>query len=241
MRQEIKLHKEINLHSDKQFRGLIMAEFKNDQLEMFLGAVRKYMQVRGPMSQKDLAELTEVGVSTMSRFLNKKTADLNPQLIAKIVAKLNIPLHEIIDFVDEDYTDRFVRLVKFYKAEGGENNASQYEAGTQTQNRRATDQVEESPEEAFDHELEGALGRTSGGTAQRGATAKVSVGGRTQTMSFQPDNGGIDSISEKIKSLSPRQKAYMMDFLNLDMEGRDVIVDIGNNLFRYFRQKGLEI
>lgn len=219
-----------------------MAEFKNDQLEMFLGAVRKYMQVRGPMSQKDLAELTEVGVSTMSRFLNKKTADLNPQLIAKIVAKLNIPLHEIIDFVDEDYTDRFVRLVKFYKAEGGETDASQFEAGTQTQNRRATDQVEETPEEAFEHELEDALeGRTGGGTAQRGATAKVNVGGRTQTMSFQPDDGGMDSISEKIKSLSPRQKAYMMDFLNLDMEGRDVIVDIGNNLFRYFRQKGLEI
>ena len=217
-----------------------MAEFKENELEMFLGAVRKYMQVRGPMSQKDLAELTEVGVSTMSRFLNKKTADLNPQLIAKIVAKLNIPLHEIIDFVDEDYTDRFVRLVKFYKAEGGETDVSQYEAGAQTQNRRATD-IEE-PEEDFDHELEDALeGRTGGGTAQRGATARVNVGGRTQTMSFQPDNGGIDSISEKIKSLSPRQKAYMMDFLNFDMEGRDVIVDIGNNLFRYFRQKGLEI
>ncbi len=218
-----------------------MAEFKHDQLEMFLGAVRKYMQVRGPMSQKDLAELTEVGVSTMSRFLNKKTADLNPQLIATIVAKLNIPLHEIIDFVDEDYTDRFVRLVKFYKAEGGEADASQFEAGTQTQNRRATDNQES--EEDFDHELEDALeGRTAGGgTAQRGATARVNVGGRTQTMSFQPDGGGLDSISEKIKSLSPRQKAYMMDFLNLDMEGRDVIVDIGNNLFRYFRQKGLEI
>ena len=65
-----------------------MAEFNSDKTDEFLGVVRKYMQVRGNLSQKDLAELTEVGVSTMSRFINRKTTDLNPQLIAKIVAKL---------------------------------------------------------------------------------------------------------------------------------------------------------
>lgn len=217
-----------------------MAEFKNNQLEMFLGAVRKYMQVRGPMSQKDLAELTEVGVSTMSRFLNKKTTDLNPQMIAKIVAKLNIPLHEIIDFVEEPYADRFIRLVKFYKSEGGEDN-SQFEAGPQ--NRRSTDQAPDQGHGEFEDELEGepSGGQAGGGSAQRPTQAKVKVGGRTQTMSFQPEGEGPDSLHDLFKSLSPRQKAYMMDFLKLDMEGRDVIVDIGNNLFRYFRQKGLEI
>jgi DNA-binding MurR/RpiR family transcriptional regulator len=49
-----------------------MAEFKREKVEMFLGVVRKYMQVRGAMSQKDLAEQTDVGVSTMSRFLSQK-------------------------------------------------------------------------------------------------------------------------------------------------------------------------
>ena len=97
-----------------------MAEFHANKLEVFLGVVRKYMQVRGNLSQKDLAELTEVGVSTMSRFLNQKTSELNAQLISKIVAKLNIPLHEIIDFVDESYADKFVRLVRFYKDDVGD-------------------------------------------------------------------------------------------------------------------------
>ena len=75
------------------------------------------MQVRGAMSQKELAEQTDVGISTMSRFLSQKSTELNPQLIAKITAKLNIPLHEMIDFVEEDFADRFIRLVKFYKDE----------------------------------------------------------------------------------------------------------------------------
>ena len=92
-----------------------MSQFNKDKIDLFLGVVRKYMQVRGPMAQKELAELTEVGVSTMSRFLNQKTGELNPQLIAKIVAKLNIPMHEIIDFVEEDYSERFIRLVRFFK------------------------------------------------------------------------------------------------------------------------------
>ena len=94
-----------------------MSQFVKEKVDLFLGAVRKYMQVRGPMSQKELAELTQTGVSTMSRFLNQQTKDLNPQLIAQIVAKLNIPLHEIIDFVEEGYTEQFVRLVKFYVRE----------------------------------------------------------------------------------------------------------------------------
>ena len=94
-----------------------MAEFNRDYLAMFLGVIRKYMQVRGAMNQKDLAELTDVGVSTISRFLSQKTREMDPQLIAQIVAKLNIPIHEIIDFVEEEYTERFIRLVKFHKGE----------------------------------------------------------------------------------------------------------------------------
>ncbi len=79
-----------------------MIHFDAEYTDMFLGVVRKYMQLRGGLSQKELAEQVNIGISTMSRFLNQKTKELDPQLIASIIAKLNIPLHEVIDFVEED-------------------------------------------------------------------------------------------------------------------------------------------
>lgn len=172
-----------------------MAEFKRDKIESFLGVVRKYMQMRGAMSQKDLAELTDVGVSTMSRFLSQKSTEMNPQLIAKITAKLNIPLHEMIDFVEEDFNDRFVRLVKFYK------------------------------EEINEDELEAETVRPAPSAAPeptREAKAEAST-------------------KEKLGSLTARQKAFMNEFLNMKPEERDLIVDLGNNLFQYFKMKGMEL
>ena len=50
-----------------------MTDFNREHLDTFLAVVRKYMQLRGNISQKDLAELTGIGVSTISRFLNQKT------------------------------------------------------------------------------------------------------------------------------------------------------------------------
>lgn len=217
-----------------------MAEFQEDKLELFLGAVRKYMQVRGPLSQKELAEVTEVGVSTMSRFLNKKTSELNPQLIAKIVAKLNIPLHEIIDFVDEGYADRFIRLVKFYRddheQQGGEDIP---QAGAPEELAPAAS--EGSLEDALEENL--SFGQSS--TAQREVRGHIRVGQRTTPISYQSSGEHKSNkeltLNEKIQGLSPRQKAYLHDFLSLDMEGRDLIVDLGNNLFRYFKQKGMDL
>ncbi len=185
-----------------------MARFNKEHLDGFLGSVRKYMQMRGGLSQKDLAELTDTGVSTMSRFLNKKTQDLDEQLIAKIVAKLEIPMHEIIDFVSEAFNDRFLQLVKFYKGDttpphGGE----------------------------------------TAGTAQRAATASVKIGGRTTNIPFtagEDAKNADKTIGELLKELTPRQRAYLTDFLHLDGEGKDLMVDLGNSLFRYFRQKGME-
>ncbi len=217
-----------------------MAQFNKDKTDLFLGVVRKYMQVRGPMSQKELAELTEVGVSTMSRFLNQKTGELNPQLIAKIVAKLNIPMHEIIDFVEEDYSERFIRLVKFFKNDEEE----------ETLMSPPSEKVEEVEEEAagpripevgtLEDELVGALGM-----ARKKVTANVSAGssGSKRAIHFEPDHQNKNSemsLKEKLESLTPRQKAYMSDFLNLDMEGRDLMVDMGNSFFRYMRIKGME-
>lgn len=194
-----------------------MAEFHANKLEVFLGVVRKYMQVRGNLSQKDLAELTEVGVSTMSRFLNQKTTELNAQLISKIVAKLNIPLHEIIDFVDESYADKFVRLVKFYKEEGGsgeEPNLDEVPEKTETLIQAPPDDLP--------------------------PPRKVEEPTRTERASERPqEKTGEKSLKERLEKLTPRQKVFLMEFLELDVDGRDLVVDIGNNLFRYIKQKGM--
>ncbi|HLE10162.1 MAG: hypothetical protein A2504_05345 [Bdellovibrionales bacterium RIFOXYD12_FULL_39_22] len=177
-----------------------MAEFNRAHLEMFFGVVRKYMQVRGPMGQKDLANLVEVGVSTMSRFLGQKTTELNPQLIAKIVAKLQIPIHEIIDFVDEEFSEKFVRLVKFYKDEN------------------------------------------SGGLAiAESVVSEVKVEEKKEMAKEAGEEKKEKSLKEKLDSLTPRQRAYINDFLNLDVDGRDLVVDVGAPLLRYIRQKEMEV
>ncbi len=173
----------------------------------------------------------------MSRFLNQKTNDLNAQLIARIVATLAIPLHEIIDFVHESYTDGFIRLVKFYKEEiEREGQKIRMNSGY--------------PEGQQDAEFKSKTGDPlvdelqSLGTAAKTVEAKVSAsaGGPKRTLRFEGEGeakSSEPSIREKLQSLSPRQRAYLTDFLNLDMEGRDLMVDLGNNLFRYFRQKGM--
>ncbi|MBL6989061.1 MAG: helix-turn-helix transcriptional regulator [Bacteriovoracaceae bacterium] len=222
-----------------------MAEFNRNYIEMFLGVVRKYMQVRGPMSQKDLATLTEVGVSTMSRFINQKTTELNPQLIAKITAKLNIPLHEIIDFVEEDYTDRFIRLVKFIKEEKSE--GVPVEPTVTATEVPAEDVAEEVAQAATTTQNNDDFADviSSIGTAQQTASAKVTTGvGKKRTISFTPDMDAPNSASglkEKLQNLSPRQKVYLTDFLNMDMEGRDFMVDVGTSLIRYIRQKSTSL
>lgn len=214
-----------------------MAQFDETKIGEFLGTVRKYMQVRGSLSQKDLSEMAGVGVSTMSRFLNQKTSELNPQLIAKIVAKLNIPLHEIIDFVEEGFSDHFIRLVKFYKDEeavmGGPDPAMDVPAP-------GSDAPAASGDE--DEDFVDALA-TGGGTAQKSASTKIKVGGKSHKMAFQPDSDAKNSdsdIREKLRSLSARQRGFLTDFLSLDTDGRDLVVDIGKNIITYLRQKGID-
>ena len=219
-----------------------MAEFNRDKLEEFLGIVRKYMQVRGPMSQKELAELAETGVSTMSRFLTMKTTELNPQLIAKIVACLNIPLHEMIDFVDEEYADKFIRLVKFYKDDIEDDESSEEVFTDDVDARIGGDDEKTTPKGGFE-EAEIARAMSANGGSKKTGSGSIKIGGKRRSLPFrseQKESHADMSLKEKLESLSPRQKAYMTDFLNLDMEGRDLIVDIGNNLFRYFKHKGFD-
>ena len=196
-----------------------MAEFKKENIEMFLGVTRKYMQVRGAMSQKDLAEQTDVGVSTMSRFLSQKSTELNPQLIAKITAKLNIPLHEMIDFVEEDFADRFIRLVKFYK-----------------------DELKDGDFDPNDLSDTGAATNLNGNSEKDIPRIDASDTRTPNQRKEDKAKSNADlSIREKLESLTPRQRAFMSEFLNLKLEERDLIVDLGNNLFQYFKMKGMDI
>jgi transcriptional regulator with XRE-family HTH domain len=191
-----------------------MIRFSADFLENFLAVVRKYMQLRGGLTQKDLSEMMNVGISTMSRFLNLKTSNVDEQLVANIIATLGIPLHEIIDGVEEESTETFKRLVQFYKDQrSSDQNANEEEVSKQTETRKTQ--------------------------------ATINVGGKKHTMPFG-ESGAINttrtdiSIREKLETLSPRQKAYLNDFLNLDVNDRDLIVDLGDSIFRYFRQRNIE-
>jgi hypothetical protein len=48
------------------------------------------------------------------------------------------------------------------------------------------------------------------------------------------------SIKDKLETLSPRQKAYLKDFLSLEQSDRDLIVDLGDAVLRYFRQRSVD-
>ncbi|MDD0854401.1 hypothetical protein HBN50_14915 [Halobacteriovorax sp. GB3] len=209
-----------------------MSKFERASFQDFLATVVKYMRLRGVATQKQLAELTDTGVSTMSRFMSMKVGDLDEHLIAKIVAKLQIPTMEIVDFVEEDYTDQFLRLVRLYRDEP-------LSPAEEAQSAQRSEPQSLGTERTFDEAVSETL---SVGGGKRNANANVKIGGKSGTIPFRADEGGRssgDTIQRKLQELTPRQKAYMTDFLHLDMEGRDLIVDLGNELFRYFRQKGL--
>jgi transcriptional regulator with XRE-family HTH domain len=174
------------------------------------------MQLRGGLTQKDLSEMMNVGISTMSRFLNLKTSNVDEQLVANLIATLQIPLHEIIDGVDEDSTETFKRLVQFYKEQ------------------KETDQK---PGEIPGERVQSEMNKTK-------TTATINVGGRKASMPF-----GETSVSQtrtdltmrdKLETLSPRQKAYLNDFLNLEQNDRDLIVDLGDTILRYFRSRNMQ-
>lgn len=197
-----------------------MINFSADFLENFLAVTRKYMQLRGGLTQKDLSEMTGVGISTMSRFLNLKTANVDEQLVANIIATLAIPLHEVIDGVAEDSTDTFKRLVQFYKDQKA---SAEADAGPQ-----ATATNDDRPKQK--------------------TAATINIGGKKTTMPFGEANAAAGaqatrtvevSIREKLQTLSPRQKAYITDFLDLEIADRDLIVDLGDAVFRYVRQRNV--
>lgn len=193
-----------------------MIKFDSDFLENFLAVVRKYMQLRGGLTQKDLSETTGVGISTMSRFLNLKTANVDEQLVANIIATLNIPLYEVIDGVDEESTDSFKRLVQFYKDQ-------------------LAAKADENPETSSNNQEQ----------VKQKTTASINVGGKKMNMPFgESDRGNVQksdtTLRDKLQTLSPRQKTYITDFLDLDIADRDLLVDLGDAVFRYIRSRGID-
>ena len=204
------------MQTDKDIREVRMIRFNSDFLENFLATVRKYMQLRGGLTQKDLSEMMNVGISTMSRFLNLKTSTVDEQLVANIIATLNIPLHEIIDGVEEDSTETLKRLVQFYK------------------DQKVAEQRASAADEPPAMQAE----------SKTKTTATINIAGKKHQMPFGEHTVGPVkteiTIREKLETLSPRQKAYMNDFLSLDGNDRDLVVDLGDAIFRYFRQRNVE-
>jgi transcriptional regulator with XRE-family HTH domain len=190
-----------------------MIIFEQSFLENFLAVVRKYMQLRGGLTQKELSEMTGVGISTMSRFLNLKANNVDEQLVANIIATLNIPLHEVIDGIGEESTETFKRLVAFYRE----------------QREQAANDAPGAPPAAEKT-------RTS---------ASINLGGKKHTMPFgeedtNPARPANMALRDKLQTLSPRQKAYITEFLDLDLADRDLVVDLGDAVFRYIRQRSVD-
>jgi transcriptional regulator with XRE-family HTH domain len=187
-------------------------------LDPFLTTVRKYMAIRGGYSQKDLAEKVNVGISTMSRFLNQKTKELDPQLIAAIVAKLNIPLHEIIDFIEEDSTTLFKKMVKLYM---DPDSADTFKGST-------------AEEEAFESSL---------GKEETRAQTTANIRGVPVSFGERRGNDRRDekTTGEKLAELSARQKGFLSDFLDLDVDGQDLVVSAGEAIIKYLNRKQFEI
>jgi transcriptional regulator with XRE-family HTH domain len=208
---------------------IFMATFHKEHFEQFLGIVRKYMQVRGPLSQKELADLIDVSESALSRFINQKTGEISSSLVARITAVLQIPLHEIIDFIDVDHEDKFRRDVRYFSGE--KNILSQDEIPRDEGEDIKPFQHENTLKRTF-QERRAPKQEWDAGLNFKGSRGQPLAG----TMSSAVSND--QTLLTQIEDLSPRQKSFMVDFLNSNMEHRDLMVDIGNYLMIYFRQKG---
>jgi transcriptional regulator with XRE-family HTH domain len=197
--QQILLLNEIACLPDRRIKGLAVAmNFNRDYIEVFLSIMRKYMQLRGNLSQKDLAEKSGIGISTLSRFINQKTKDFDDEVVARIVAFLGIPMHEMIDFVAEADTEQFKKLVGYVK--------------------------ESMSKEQEVERLRGI------------AVTSIDPAGKVFIEKKTPG----DEFKDKIQNLPSRHKAYLSDFVELDAESREVMVDVGEAMLRYFKQNKIK-
>ena len=204
----------------------------NEKLKQLVEIIEKYMFHRGNLTQKNLADRTGIGVATVSRLLNLQIKNPSDQDIVKIVARLNIPMSEVIDFIYPDDQDEFINLVKFYK--------------TQMQTDKDSGDGNNSESDTGGDPISNAEFNAEKGTAIKEAIAHVSIGNNPKRpLRFINENEtnakrNDRSIGEKMQTLTPKQKKFLNDFLDLDLEGRDLVIDIGTTLFNYFDQKELK-
>ncbi len=81
-----------------------MVQLKKDEMANFMDVVKKYAKVR--------KSLTFVGNVKVNRFYKAKKKELTPKLVGDIMKLLRIPIHEVIDFVEDDYADKFVSIMR---------------------------------------------------------------------------------------------------------------------------------
>ncbi len=192
-----------------------MIRFKSDFLEVFLAVFNKYRTIKG-FSQKEVSEMVGVHESKLSRFLTFKTSNVDEQLVANIIATLDLPLREVIDGVEDDSADDFIDLVQFYK------------------DQKLTEQRASSRED---------VGRP-GADAKTKTHATINIGGSRQKMPFgETMTGQVKTeltLRDKLEALSPSHKAFMSDFLNLNGNDRDLMVNMGNILLSVFKQRDVK-
>jgi transcriptional regulator with XRE-family HTH domain len=193
--------------------------FNKDQIDYFLSVVRKYMSLRGGLSQKDLAERIQVGISTLSRFLNQKTKDIDEQIVARIVADLAIPMHEVIEFVEEADTDTFKKLVSFFKE--------------QANKQAAAPLFPDDPSQPVGGEASHSQTGDRGGIFTKQDQHRSTVFHEVHDSRLKQ----LEEFRDRIQKLSPRQRAYMSDFLELEPEGREMVVEVSEVVIRYFKSR----
>jgi transcriptional regulator with XRE-family HTH domain len=192
-----------------------MIRFKSDFLEVFLAVFNKYRTIKG-LSQKEVSEMVGVHESKLSRFLTFKTSNVDEQMVANIIAILDLPLREVIDGVEDESADSFISLVQFYK------------------DQKLTEQRVSARDD---------VGRP-GADAKTKTHATINIGGSRQKMPFgETMTGQVKTeltLRDKLEALSPSHKAFMSDFLNLNGNDRDLMVNMGNILLSVFKQRDVK-
>ena len=81
-----------------------MVQLKKDELSNFMDVVKKYAKVR--------KTLTYVGTVKVNRFYKAKKKELTPKLVGEIMKLMSIPIYEVIDFIEDDYADKFISIMR---------------------------------------------------------------------------------------------------------------------------------
>ena len=80
-----------------------MIKFKKYQLHQFFNIIKKYMKVRS---------IGFFQTQKVNKLFKTKEKDLSASYLAKIICGLNIPVYEVVDYIEDDYVDHLVMLIR---------------------------------------------------------------------------------------------------------------------------------